>query len=139
MSKKKRRYNRRKIKKKKQQISSSVCDRHHLCFIKGRWKSGSIYALRQYHYCIILLPKTTLHKYIHKNMTAVPVPSELAAKNALEQLRYLERFGAISDDDPIEKRLMLLAALFDCIAQPTADGFRQQLGIVHEFYHKPPP
>lgn len=86
----------------------------------------------------MMIPKTTLHRFIHENMTHIPVPSELAAKGALEQLRYLEKYGAISDDDPIEKRLGLLAALFDCVAQPTADGFREQLAIVRKFYEKPP-
>lgn len=138
MAKKKKRYLRRNRKQRRKQIQANAYDRHHLCFIKKRWNSGSIYVLRQFHYCIMLIPKTTLHRFIHENMTHIPVPSELAAKGALEQLRYLEKYGAISDDDPIEKRLGLLAALFDCVAQPTADGFREQLAIVHKFYEKPP-
>lgn len=51
----------------------------------------------------------------------------------------LEQAGAISDDDNIEKRLMVLAALFDCVEQPTADAFRKQQQIAHEFYNKKPP
>ena len=108
MAKKKKRYLRRNRKQRRKQIQTNAYDRHHLCFIKKRWNSGSIYALRQFHYCIMLIPKTTLHRFIHENMTHVPVPSELAAKGALEQLRYLEKYGAISDDDPLEKRLNLL-------------------------------
>lgn len=128
---KKRKLNR---KKRRKIAARSQFDRHHLCFIRRRWSSGSVYALRQFHYCIMPLPRATLHRAIHENMAHIPVPSELAAKGALEQLRYLEKYGAISDNDPIEKRLNLLAALFDCIAQPTADGFRQQLDIVRKFY-----
>lgn len=138
MSKKKNRGKRRKNRRRKVRVNGMVYDRHHLCFIKGKWATGSIYTLRQFHYCIMPIPKDTLHRYIHRNMTSIPVPREIAAKGALDQLRYLEKFGAISDDDPIEKRLMLLAALFDCIEQPTADGFRQQLELVHKFYAKPP-
>lgn len=137
MAKKKRRYLRR-IKKQKKQMQANLYDRHHLCFIKRRWNKGSIYELRQFHYCIILIPKNTLHHFIHENMTNIPIPSELAAEGALEQLRNLEKYGAISDDDPIEKRLNLLAALFDCIAQPTADGFREQLALIRKFNKKPP-
>ena len=136
MAKKKKRYNKRR-KRKDRRVNANICDQHHLCFIRRRWSTGAIRELRQFHYCIMPLPKATLHKYIRQNMTHIPVPSEIAARNTLDQLLYLERFGAISDDDPIEKRLMLLAALFDCIAQPTADGFRRQLQIVHEFYTKP--
>ena len=130
MSKKYRKQNR---KQRRRRAATSKFDRHHLCFIKRKWSNGPVYALRQFHYCIMLLPRTTLHRYIHENMAHIPVPSELAAKGALEQLRYLEKYGAIHDDDPIEKRLTLLAALFDCIAQPTADGFRYQLEVVRRF------
>ena len=70
-------------------------------------------------------------------MSCIPVPREIIAKEALEQLRHLERRGAISDADPIEKRLMLLAALFDCADQTTADAFRKQLDIVHRFKKAP--
>lgn len=138
MAKKKKRYLRRNRKQRRLQAQRSAYDRHHLCFIKRRWSNGSIYALRQFHYCIMPIPRATLHRYIHENIAHIPVPSELGAKAALEQLRYLEKYGAISDDDPLEKRLNLLAALFDCIDQPTADGFRTQLNLVRKFYEKPP-
>ncbi len=58
--------------------------------------------------------------------------------SALNQLMMLEQSGAISDDDDIEKRLMILAALFDCVEQPTADAFRKQQQVAHEFYTKKP-
>ena len=115
----------------------SAYDRHHLCFIKRKWGGGSAYALRQFHYCIVPIPRVSLHRVIHENMALIPAPSELAAKEALRELRILEEHGAISDDDPIEKRLNLLAALFDCVAQPTADGFRTQLDIICKFYKEP--
>ena len=70
-------------------------------------------------------------------MSGVPVPKDYSAKQALEQLLMLEKANAIHDDDPIEKRLNLLASLFDCIEQPTADGFRKQLELVR--YYKNPP
>lgn len=56
----------------------------------------------------------------------------------LEQLGYLEKYGAISESDPVERRLQLLASLFDCIEQPTADAFRKQLQVVREFKKTPP-
>ena len=70
-------------------------------------------------------------------MANVPVPRKISARQALAQLRMLEKANAIHDYDSIEKRLALLASLFDCIEQPTADGFRKQLELVR-FYKIPP-
>lgn len=74
-----------------------------------------------------------MHKAIHRRIDNVPVPKSTNAKNALEQLRKLEAYGAIHEDDTIEMRLELLAALFDCVEQPTADAFRRQLQVVREY------
>ena len=68
----------------------------------------------------------------------MPVPKDINALRALEQLRLLERYGAISDSDSFERRLQLLAALFDCTEQPTADAFRRQAKIVRDFYNERP-
>lgn len=94
--------------------------------------------MREFHYCKVYIPKDTLHKRIHAQVPTVPVPKTVNALAALTQLRLLEQAGAISDDDNIEKRLMVLAALFDCVEQPTADAFREQQRIAHEFYTKKP-
>lgn len=71
-------------------------------------------------------------------MAGIPAPTEKNAKFVLGQLRILENYGAISDDDPIEKRLVVLASLFDCFEQPTADAIRRQLQIVYRFKNEPP-
>lgn len=63
----------------------------------------------------------------------MPVPQNASAKAALEQLENLEKYSAISEFDSIERRLDLLASLFDCSDQATADAFREQLRIVREF------
>lgn len=127
-------------KKHKKQIKSTThgWDAHHLCYQRRHWRHGGAKALRTFHYCIILLPKDTLHREIHHCVENVPEPKEANALEALKQLQMLSRFGAISDDDPVEKRLELLASLFDCCDQPTADGFRKQLEVVHRFYERPP-
>lgn len=117
---------------------NNVMDRHHLCYQKRKWHSGYLLALRDYWYCKVLIPRDTLHKMIHCNVMDVPAPSGSSAKSALEQLRYLEKYGSITEFDSIERRLKLLAALFDCCEQPTADAFRKQLEIVREFRKAPP-
>ena len=135
MSKKKRRF----LKKKRASSKSPHCkDVHHLCYQKRHWVHGSAMALRNFHYTQIRIPKNTLHHQIHVEVEHVPEPKDESAAFALEQLHILEGYGAISDDDPIEKRLNLLASLFDYSDQPTADGFRAQLKVVYQFKNKPP-
>mgnify|MGYP003318534447 CR=1 FL=1 len=85
-----------------------------------------------------MIPKNTLHHEIHKYVREVPLPTATAANEALKQLAMLDSVGVLHDEDPIEKRLRLLAALFDCIAQPTANALYKQLDIVYRFYDKPP-
>ena len=133
MAKKKLRYKRRKSKC----VNIKSKDRHHLCWQRRMWNRGALKELRNFHYCIIEIEKNKLHHHIHTQMSCIPAPKEIAAREALEQLRYLEGRGTISDADPIEKRLMLLAALFDCADQTTADAFRKQLDIVHKFKKAP--
>lgn len=133
MAKKKKRYKR----KKKQRTIANIRDTHHLCYQRRKWERGSLKKLRGYWYCKISIPRDTLHRVIHRELSEIPPPSEQGAKNALWQLEMLERFSAISVYDPIEQRLELLASLFDCSDQPTADGFREQIRIIRE-YKSPP-
>lgn len=112
-------------------------DKHHLFFIGRKYGNGYLCSLRQYWYCVIYIPRDTLHRYIHENLAMIPVPRPESARAALEQLKYLEKYNAIHDEDPIEKRLELLIALFECTEQRTADALKKQLNIVHEFYEKP--
>ena len=79
-----------------------------------------------------------MHKQIHESARSVPVPSNYAIEGAFEQLNLLEKRGAISETDNIEKRLKVFIALFECIADPTANALRKQLEIVQNYYHKPP-
>lgn len=135
MSKKLKRRRKRNNKPRRQ---NNAMDKHHLCYQRHKWGRGNLLKLREYWYCKIYLPKDTLHKMIHLNVPDIPAPKDLSAKSALEQLGYLEQFGAISEFDSIERRLELLASLFDCCDQPTADAFREQIRIVHEFRKTPP-
>lgn len=143
MSKKKLRYkkhrkNRRRLLWFWNRPDTSVKDSHHLCFTRKSWSGTYANMIRNFHYCKMPLPKYTLHQFIHDNMSHVPPPSELAAEQIYMQLLYLDGAGVLHDTDPIERRLKLLAGLFDCIAQPTADAFREQADIVRRFYEKPP-
>lgn len=127
-------------KKKKKQCRGPcvVKDKHHIFFMKKDYRRGALWELRSHEYCCVMLPKRTLHKCIHEHMNGVPAPSLSAAKDALFQLNALDKRGALNYNDPIEKRLKLLASLFDCAAQPTADALRKQLSIVRRYPREPP-
>lgn len=135
MAKKKKRYNKRK--RKQARPASNIRDRHHLCYQRNKWQRGNLRLLRDYWYCKVSIPRDTLHKKLHLEISNIPVPSDSSAKSALEQLEMLEEYSAISEYDSIERRLDLLASLFDCSDQATADAFRKQLEVVREFRKSP--
>lgn len=85
-----------------------------------------------------MIPKNTLHKLIHKEVEQVPVPREISAQSALEQIQLLASYGAIHSNDPIRKKLKLLIELFRCCEDPTADALQAQLDVIDRFYEKPP-
>lgn len=123
----------RKKRKKKKRSSyprTSGNNSHHLLWQRRMWNYGDVKALRSYPYCIVDIPANTLHREIHEELRSIPVPSQYGAERALQQLRYLEKFGGISEQDPIEKRLKVLITLFDCSEQETADALRKQLKVV---------
>lgn len=135
MSKKSKGHHKRHKKAKK--VNYNAVDRHHLCWTKREWRSGYLLDLRLHPYCVVLIPRDTLHHKLHTKMKHVPPPKPRSVKNALYHLDLLYQAGAINYDDPIEKRLKLLAALFDCTDQPTADAFRKQLKIICEYKENP--
>ena len=137
MSKRKKRYYKRR-KYRQRKARSNRCDLHHLCYQKRYWRIGYLGELRKFWYCTMYIPQETLHHEIHEEIKHIPVPKGLNAKGALEQLRMLEKHNAIHEYDPLDKRLMLLAALFDCCEQPTADAFRKQQRIAEQFYREHP-
>ena len=112
-------------------------DNHHLCWPKHDWQKGYAKAIRTHWYFIMKIPRRTLHAKIHHEMMWIPPPKGQQAKAAYEQIIALESYGALRKDDPIEKRLQLLVALFDCAEQPTCDAFKRQLEIVRKFYSGP--
>lgn len=113
-------------------------DRHHLLFPRKGYSNGYTHALRQHWYFVIEIPRETLHAQIHEAVASIPVPSGLGAKNAYEQVVMLESYGCLHKDDPIEKRLKLLIALFECAEQKTADALKRQLEVARKFHKKAP-
>ena len=62
-----------KKKRKKRVISNDHSkDWHHIFFQKRHWKTGWAKLLRDHSYCGSMLPKHTLHRYIHENIKDIP-------------------------------------------------------------------
>jgi hypothetical protein len=72
-------------------------------------------------------------------MWGIPTPNGMAAKDAYEQIKVLEKNGILHRSDDVELRLNLLIALFEYVAQPTANALKDQLCLVHRFNKKSPP
>lgn len=123
--------------KKKRYINTNIHDTHHLCYQQKQWQRGNLRKLKDYWYCKVKINRDTLHKYIHNNLGNITPPQDSSAKAALEQLEYLAKYSAISEFDSIERRLDILAALFDCSDQQTANDFREQLRLICELKRTP--
>ena len=109
-------------------------DTHHLFFPRKEYRVASLKALREHPYCKVNIPKKTTHRTLHIILESVPTPRGVNATEAIKQLDWLMGRGAISLSDPPSKRLEILAALFDCVDQPTADVLRQQADILRFDY-----
>ena len=90
-------------------------DTHHIFWDRHSYSAGWAKRLRDYWYCKTTLPKDSTHRQIHSEIKFVPVPRAASIKSALTQLRTLEKYGAISHQDSVEKRLTVLSTLFACI------------------------
>ena len=130
MAKKKRRYRRNHRPRK---FNPSASDRHHLCWTKKQWDRGIYQAFRKHPYCIVVIPRDTLHRYIHYKIGQIPAPRFESVRLALARLEYLERLEVIRCDDSIERRLEVLASLFEYSDPDTAGAFKKQLRIVREY------
>lgn len=115
-----------------------VTDRHHIVWYKRDYSKGWAKRLRDHWYCSVEIPRDTLHRQIHYEISHIPVPKAVSIKGALEQLNLLEKFGGIHKDDSIEMRLKVLMALFDYCEPKTHEALTKQYELVCEFYHKNP-
>lgn len=118
--------------------NKSTFNTHHLCWPRKKWNKGYAKLIRSHWYFNVQIPADTLHAEIHWEIGEIPVPSAAAAKAAYEQIKALEKNGALHENDSIELRLSLLMALFECIAKPTANALRDQLYLIRRSSKKAP-
>lgn len=137
MSKKKKRRRKRRSNSRKSEKTRNANDRHHILWQRNKWSQGYVYKLRDHPYCKIAIPRDTLHRHIHLEMIGIPVPSQDAAKFALDRISCLEERGLISFDDSFEKRLKVLIALFEGYEPRTVEALEEQLELVQDYYKEP--
>ena len=117
---------------------SKETNKHHIFFTRHTWGQGIWKELRDYPYCSVAVPVEPLHGEIHRQIGYIPLPRKLSVEDVLLQLGTLSGYRCIASQDPIEKRLMLLAALFDYIEPETSEALKRQLDLVREFNKKAP-
>lgn len=113
-------------------------DRHHILWYKRDYNKGWAKRIRDHWYCSVQIPRDTLHRQIHNEVAHIPVPRVINIKSALEQLSLLEKFGGITPNDDIEKRVAVLMAVFDYCEPKTHEALKKQYEIVCKFYKKTP-
>lgn len=114
-------------------------DRHHIFWYHKDYARGYAKKLRDHWYCVIEIPRDSLHHRIHYEISHIPVPRSYAIKDALRQLELLEQYGSIHHADNIERRLLVLMSLFDCCEPNTLEALRKQYNVVCKFYSQKSP
>ena len=114
-------------------------DRHHILWYHREYSKGWAKRLRDHWYLKVEIPKDTLHRQIHYEVTHIPVPRAISIKDALNQLEILDKFGSISGKDSLEKRLIVLLDIFECIEPSTYNALKKQYDVVYRFYNKKAP
>lgn len=105
----------------------------HILYIHREWSRVYLNRLRLHPYCVINIPRDTLHHFIHANLEKIPAPRGESAKEVLFHLQYLSEHKAISLKDPIEKRIVLLISLFNYMEPATTEALKKQLALVRSF------
>ena len=113
-------------------------DTHHLCYTRKGWAKKYARKFRTDKYCIVTIPRDTLHAQIHQHLIEIPAPTEDGARNALKQLELLKSVRLAQHCDAIETRLEIIATTFDRSDPETAAALREQKRIVSELKNKPP-
>lgn len=113
-------------------------DTHHILWPRYDWNKGWAKALRCHWYLKVEIPKYALHQQIHHEVRFVPVPNVVNIKYAMLQLSELEKYDAIRTDDNIERRLLVMMAMFECCEPKTYEALKAQYELVRKFYNKNP-
>lgn len=113
-------------------------DSHHLCYTRKGWSKKYSRKFRTDKYCIVSIPRDSMHAYIHQHLVEIPPPTEDGARNAIKQLQLLKSIRLAQSCDTIETRLEIIATVFDRSDPETAEALREQKRIINELKNNPP-
>ena len=85
-----------------------------------------------------MIPKNTLHRFIHEGVSDVPLADGKSCKIAVMAINNWLEAGYISLDDSVERKLEVLIGIFNKISPKTANVLQKQLDIVRNYNERPP-
>ena len=122
--------------KKKRPTNLTREDYHHILFQGRHWKNGWAKILREHRYCGGYIPQMTLHREIHSKIHDVPTPNGADCRIAVEALNSWLEAGYISLDDPIERKIEMIAKCFRAKCPATTAILDWQREVVVKFYQR---
>lgn len=112
----------------------SPYDYHHILYQRKHWQQGWAKILREHPYCGAHIPRNTLHRAIHAKIHDIPTPNGKDCRMAVEVLENWLETGYISYDDPLDKRIEMIAKCFRAKCPATTAMLDWQKDIVAKFY-----
>ena len=85
-----------------------------------------------------MIPKNTLHRFIHDGVNDVPLADGKSCRIAVEAINNWLEAGYIHLDDPLDQKLLTLITIFNTIEPRTAEVLKKQLHIVRDYTQRPP-
>lgn len=123
-------------KKNRRPVNLSREDYHHILFQGRHWKNGWAKRLREHPYCGGYIPQMTLHREIHSKIHDVPTPNGAECRIAVEALDSWLKAGYISLDDPMERKIEMIAKCFRAKCPATTAVLDWQREVVLKFYQR---
>lgn len=123
-------------KKKKHSTNLNQKDYHHILYQGRHWKQGWAKILREHPYCGGYIPQFTLHSEIHSKIHDIPTPNGGYCRQAVEALNNWLETGYISLDDPIERKIEVIAGCFRANCPATTAILDWQREVVIKFYQR---
>lgn len=109
-------------------------DYHHILFQGRHWKQGWAKKLREHPYCGGYIPQMTLHREIHSKIHDIPTPNGADCRTAVLALNNWLDAGYISLDDPLDKKIEMIAKCFRAKCPATTAMLDWQREVVAKFY-----
>lgn len=85
-----------------------------------------------------MIPKNTLHRFIHEGVHDVPLADGKSCRIAVETINKWLEAGYIHLNDTLAQKLVILIIIFNAIEPRTAEALIKQLHIVCGYNKRPP-